>query len=147
MPALRLEILGCFEAYATEETIIVSTTFAPTVHQKNCNVCPGITDDECDCSSDTWWNGESCGLRSECPCVLGIMTYQVGTVYDLENCQQCTCTLGGLPDCVPKRCAACPPVNDQRLQYDGCNGMNIIHILIPYYVFLGRSFYYGRIEL
>lgn len=110
MPALRLEILGCFEAYATAETII-QTTVKPTIHLENCNVCPGITDNDCSCSMDTWWNGETCGLRSECPCVLGIMTYPVGTVYDLENCQQCTCTLGGLPDCVPKICAPCPPVS------------------------------------
>jgi len=110
MPALRLEILGCFEAYATEQTII-QTTIKPTIHLTNCNICPGISSNDCSCSSDTWWNGENCGLRSECPCVLGIMTYQVGTVYDLENCQQCTCTLGGLPDCEPKVCSPCPPVS------------------------------------
>ncbi|VVC41699.1 Hypothetical protein CINCED_3A025143 [Cinara cedri] len=108
MPALRLEILGCFEAYVTEK-MIVQTTEPPIIQNKNCNVCHGVTNNECNCTSDTWWNGETCGLRSECPCVLGIMTYPVGTVYDLENCQQCTCTLGGLPECVPKLCAPCPP--------------------------------------
>lgn len=106
-----MEVLGCFEAYVTEETII-QTTVKPYIYNKtNCNACPGIMENNCDCALDMWWNGESCGLRSECPCVLGIMTYQVGTVYDLENCQQCTCTLGGLPDCVPKLCAPCPPVS------------------------------------
>lgn len=114
-PALRLEVLGCFEAYATEETITLTTT-KPIIHLSNCNVCPGITSTDCTCSSDTWWNGESCGLRSECPCVLGFMTYQVGTVYDLENCQQCTCTLGGLPDCTPKICAPCPPVSCESVK-------------------------------
>lgn len=113
MPALRLEILGCFEEYVTESnTMVVPTTIKPVKYQ-DCNVCPGVANNDCKCSSDTWWNGESCGLRSECPCVLGIMTYQVGTVYDLENCQQCTCTLGGLPDCAPKHCAPCPPVSNK----------------------------------
>lgn len=109
-PALRLEILGCFEAYVTEETI-VQTTEQPIIHKENCNVCHGVTNNECNCKSDTWWNGESCGLRSECPCVLGVMTYPVGTVYYLENCQRCTCTLGGLPDCALKLCAPCLPVS------------------------------------
>jgi hypothetical protein len=146
MPALRLEILGCFEAYVTEE-MIVQTTITPPIRQKNCSVCPGITNIECDCSSDTWWNGESCGLRSECPCVLGIMTYQVGTVYDLENCQQCTCTLGGLPDCVPKNCATCPPVSNNVYSFFFFffNRNNIFY-LIPYKC-LGRSFYHSGIEL
>lgn len=111
MPALRLEVLGCFEAYSTEDTIIRTTLTPPVVHPSDCNVCHGVADNDCNCSLDTWWNGESCGLRSECPCVLGIMTYPVGTVYDLENCQQCTCTLGGLPDCAPKVCAPCPRVS------------------------------------
>uniref|UniRef100_A0A481MQJ2 Hemolectin n=1 Tax=Nipponaphis monzeni TaxID=196483 RepID=A0A481MQJ2_9HEMI len=120
MPALRLEILGCFEAYATEETII-QTTIKPVINLLNCNICPGIRDNDCSCSSDTWWNGESCGLRSECPCVLGFMTYQVGTVYDLENCQQCTCTLGGLPDCAPKMCAPCPPGEVYTTSVSNCD--------------------------
>lgn len=119
MPALRLEILGCFEAYATEETII-QTTIKPTIHLTNCNICPGLTVNDCNCPSEMWWNGENCGLRSECPCVLGIMTYQVGTVYDLENCQQCTCTLGGLPDCAPKVCGPCPPGEVSSTSMSSC---------------------------
>ncbi|XP_050428341.1 hemocytin-like [Adelges cooleyi] len=108
-PALRLEILGCFEAYSVTQTVLFEVTEKPVVSTSNCSICPGIVDYECKCSPEKWWNGESCGLRSECPCVIGVMTYQIGTVYDLENCQQCMCTIGGVPNCAPKVCSPCPP--------------------------------------
>ncbi|XP_050525527.1 hemocytin [Daktulosphaira vitifoliae] len=108
-PALRLEILGCFEKYMTAHIFLNELTEKPTIMKGNCNICPGIISYDCICSPEKWWNGESCSLRSECPCVIGVMTYQVGTVYDLENCQQCICTLGGIPSCSHKICPPCPP--------------------------------------
>lgn len=140
VPALRLEILGCFEAYVTEETVVRTTTPEPVTRRDDCNVCPGVTaTDGCDgCASAAWWDGESCGLRSECPCVLGVMTYPVGTVYDLENCRQCTCTLGGLPDCVPKTCGPCPPVSGARALDAGRNNNGRVS---------GRGVHYVGVQL
>lgn len=36
------------------------------------------------------------------------MSYPVGETYRTENCAECLCQIGGIPQCTPKTCAACP---------------------------------------
>ncbi|XP_075237780.1 hemolectin [Lycorma delicatula] len=124
---MRVEILGCFVPYPElPNNTITSTTVRQeetTVRQEEttirqeettvktaCIVCPGILPSEsCDCTAESnlWWDGEQCSLRARCPCIVGHLTYAVGTVYDTEDCYKCTCTLGGLPDCIKKTCPSC----------------------------------------
>ncbi|XP_070162344.1 hemocytin isoform X2 [Polyergus mexicanus] len=111
---LKIEILGCYLAYpALEISEIKSTTTSSSSFERECNVCDGIdwttSDDEerCKCEDLYWWNGESCVSKRECPCVVGHVSYAVGSVYETEDCQQCVCVLGGTSTCSPKKCEPC----------------------------------------
>ncbi|CAH1404838.1 unnamed protein product [Nezara viridula] len=103
--ALRAQMLGCYEPYP----ILTTTTLPPTTVREDCNVCPGVTLSSkiCPCQISLWWDGEQCGRRAQCPCVVGFMTYAVGTTYDNEQCEQCTCTLNGISQCKEKECPPC----------------------------------------
>lgn len=40
-----------------------------------------------------------------------LFRYAVGTTYDNEQCEQCTCTLNGISQCKDKECPPCREVN------------------------------------
>jgi von Willebrand factor len=103
---LRVEMHGCFEPYPTilEEL----TTIAPSP----CNYCPGVTTEPlemqaCRCVKNKWWDGENCVNRTECPCLVGHISYPVGTSYKEEDCSECLCKIGGVSHCSPKQCDSC----------------------------------------
>lgn len=111
--ALKIEILGCYLAYPSMKTSEITSTTTSSSFERECNICDGmdrtILNDEkrCKCEDPYWWDGESCVSKWECPCIIGHVSYAVGSVYETEDCQQCTCVLGGTPTCSPKKCEPC----------------------------------------
>jgi len=111
--ALKIEILGCYLAYPSMETSEITSTTTSSSFERECNICDGMDrtmlNDEkrCKCEDPYWWDGESCVSKWECPCIIGHVSYAVGSVYETEDCQQCTCVLGGTPTCSPKKCEPC----------------------------------------
>ncbi|RZC42307.1 hemocytin, partial [Asbolus verrucosus] len=104
---MRVEVHGCFEPYPTVEEFS-TTTAIPSL----CNICPDVTAEPlelqaCRCSKDKWWDGENCVARTECPCIVGHISYPVGAVYKKEDCSECLCKLGGGSYCTPKQCDTC----------------------------------------
>ncbi|XP_012135564.1 hemolectin [Megachile rotundata] len=122
---LKFEVLGCFLPYppitrTTETVERVPTTKIPS----ECNVCEGIfveNQSYCMCEESYWWNGNTCGTRQECPCVVGHISYNVGATYLSEDCQECTCTLGGTSFCQPKKCEACNEPGMRPVINELCN--------------------------
>lgn len=82
-----------------------------TVEPSSCNTCPDIVseplEDVCRCSTEKWWDGNSCVDRTECPCVIEHITYKIGTSYKKEDCSECLCKIGGTSYCTPKKCDSC----------------------------------------
>ncbi|BES96307.1 Hypothetical protein NTJ_09116 [Nesidiocoris tenuis] len=106
---LRAQILGCYEAYPELPPLTTTTTEQPTTAGP-CQLCPGATlsdESACPCSSTEWWTGDACSSRAKCPCFVGFISYAIGTVFDSEDCEQCTCALNGVAQCEPKKCPPC----------------------------------------
>lgn len=78
-----------------------------------CNLCKGVLPPKmsghgaCPCYPPNYWSGSDCIPHAECPCVEGHQTFPVGEQYRTENCDECICKLGGIPQCVPKTCQPC----------------------------------------
>ncbi|KZC09215.1 Hemocytin [Dufourea novaeangliae] len=120
---LKLEVLGCFSPYpsVTTTTEKVETTTTPI---EECNVCEGITHNNqtsCTCKEPYWWSGNTCVPKQECPCVVGHVSYNVGTIYIREDCQECMCTLGGASFCQPKKCDPCRESGMRPVINELCN--------------------------
>jgi hypothetical protein len=64
--------------------------------------------DTCLCYPPQYWNGIECIPQSDCPCFEGHMSYPVGEAYRTEDCAECMCQIGGIPQCTPKTCTPCP---------------------------------------
>ncbi|ENN82808.1 hypothetical protein YQE_00825, partial [Dendroctonus ponderosae] len=60
-----------------------------------------------DSNLDQWFDGLKCVNRTQCPCMVGHITYEVGSVFEKEDCSECICKLGGVSHCTPKHCAPC----------------------------------------
>ncbi|XP_078043521.1 hemolectin [Augochlora pura] len=124
---LKLEVLGCFQPYpsATRSTTGNPESTTPITMIGNCNVCEGIpykNETGCSCLEPSdWWNGNSCVTKQECPCVVGHISYNVGTKYIDENCQECMCVLGGIGFCQPKKCEACRDSEMRPVINELCN--------------------------
>lgn len=79
----------------------------------SCGVCTGVLAprpvdvDSCICYPPLYWGGSECVPKTQCPCVEGHMAYDIGEVYQTENCSDCVCKIGGVPDCKPKVCPPC----------------------------------------
>ncbi|XP_046603352.1 hemocytin isoform X1 [Neodiprion virginianus] len=126
---LKAEIRGCYLPYPVT-TISSSTVAVPhrgdiehPIFQSYCNVCDGISEplqENCNCDFG-WWDGESCVMKQECPCVVGHITYAVGAIYDTEDCQQCTCTPGGVSACHRKECEPCKTFGLQPVLTELCS--------------------------
>ncbi|KAG7205161.1 hypothetical protein KM043_018256 [Ampulex compressa] len=109
---LKVEVLGCFLPYPIATTTVSPVSQITTEKVINeCKVCDGIfvnyEANDCKCEKPYWWNGNTCVSQQECPCIVGHVSYVVGTIYENEDCQQCICTLGGTSACLPKQCNAC----------------------------------------
>ncbi|XP_031828807.2 hemolectin [Nomia melanderi] len=105
---LKLEPIGCFVPYS--KILVTTEKIETTTEIEKCNVCEGISynnQTSCTCNESYWWNGNSCVTNQECPCVVGHVPYNVGTTYINDNCEECTCTLGGDSFCQPKKCEPC----------------------------------------
>ncbi|XP_050302983.1 hemocytin [Anthonomus grandis grandis] len=106
---LRLEIHGCFKPYPT---LIIPVTTEESRMIIPCNNCPGVEVvnmelDTCRCLVDQWFDGTKCVNRTQCPCMVGHIAYEVGSVFEKEDCSECICKLGGVSHCNPKHCVAC----------------------------------------
>ncbi|XP_030749920.1 hemocytin [Sitophilus oryzae] len=104
---LRVELHGCFKPYPILE--IPSTT---TESSLPCNNCPGVKAstlemEACRCAVDLWFDGLKCVNRTQCPCMVGHISYEVGTAFEKEDCSECICKLGGVSYCTPKECGSC----------------------------------------
>lgn len=79
----------------------------------SCGVCKGVLTprpidaDACACYPPLYWSGSECVPRTQCPCVEGHMAYEIGENYQTENCSDCICKIGGIPECKQKICAPC----------------------------------------
>ncbi|XP_071447163.1 hemocytin-like [Hetaerina americana] len=106
--ALRAEILGCFHPYPPVTTVMPEVTTTPPAECKPCPNLPSEVLSEClPCSEGLLWDGTACVRRSECQCYIGHIPYAVGTIYKTEDCQQCTCMVGGNPSCHEEKCPKC----------------------------------------
>lgn len=109
---MKIEPLGCFFPYPEIEIPIETTTkYVP--RNIECNICPGVESNQnkiegvCKCKNEEFWNGVECVARSMCPCVVNHVTYGVGAQFESDDCSQCTCVLGGVPQCKPQDCKPC----------------------------------------
>ncbi|XP_043682227.1 hemocytin isoform X2 [Vespula pensylvanica] len=119
---LKVEVLGCFLPYPIVTTELPESTTEPNISV--CNICEGIlteNDIKCKCDRSFWWNGETCVSKQNCPCVVGHISYDVGSIYESEDCQQCSCTLGGISSCIPKKCEPCPESGMQVVVTELCS--------------------------
>ncbi|CAG9772868.1 unnamed protein product [Ceutorhynchus assimilis] len=104
---LRVEIHGCFKPYP----VLEPSETTPEVNYP-CNTCPGVEVgslemEACRCLADLWFDGIKCVNRTQCSCMVGHIAYEVGSVYEQEDCSECICKLGGVSHCTPKHCGPC----------------------------------------
>lgn len=129
---IKLEPIGCYEPYRKiiltisvslnfsnlVKALVAETTIKPKdeieiVTPSTCGVCQGVLmprpvdADSCVCYPPLVWSGSECVPKSQCPCVEGHMAYEIGETYQTENCSDCVCKIGGIPDCKPKICPPC----------------------------------------
>ncbi|EFN85665.1 Hemocytin [Harpegnathos saltator] len=109
--ALKAEPLGCYSAYPPTSSETSESTSPSSLERWRCNVCDGIermpNDEGCRCKDPYWWDSESCVPKRECPCIVGHVSYAVGSIYRTEDCQECVCTMGGTAACMPRKCEPC----------------------------------------
>ncbi|XP_045445614.1 hemocytin-like [Melitaea cinxia] len=74
---------------------------------ESCPMCPGVPHAECFCATGLHYDGENCVPRDQCPCVVGFITYPVGSTYRGDDCDECVCKLGGVADCKPAKKCEC----------------------------------------
>lgn len=97
----------------------LTTTASPKdeveiVTPSTCLVCRGVLPprvldpNSCTCSPPLFWSGSECVPQTQCPCVEGHMSYEIGETYQTEDCADCICKIGGVPECKPKVCPSCP---------------------------------------
>ncbi|XP_063975011.1 hemocytin [Diachasmimorpha longicaudata] len=101
---MKAEVHGCFVPYPRP------TTSLPKIVEHPCKVCRGVNtspDDECKCKDPFFWDGVSCIYKEYCPCIAKGISYKVGSIYETGDCDKCTCTLGGIPECGKKICEPC----------------------------------------
>lgn len=119
---LKVEPLGCFLAYTS--TLPEKPESTTPFFELKCNVCDGIdqmlNSETCTCEDPYWWNGESCVPKQECPCIIGHLSYAVGSIYETEDCQECVCAMGGTSSCVQKKCKPCKP-GERSIMVEQCN--------------------------
>ncbi|XP_053978189.1 hemocytin [Hylaeus volcanicus] len=124
---LKIEVLGCFLPYPSITTTTEKVATTPKIMQpyvEECNICKGVTNEDqnsCKCNGSYWWNGNTCVIKQECPCVVGHITYNVGTTYITEDCQECVCTLDGISFCQPKKCDSCQEPGMRAVVNELCN--------------------------
>lgn len=103
-----------FEA-AIIKQVNITTTPEPYV-EAECGLCPGVLPPPmpvkgiCKCTLPQFWNGRECIKRSECPCMVGLQPYSIGSQFELEDCSECMCVIGGVSQCRPQQCPPCQPV-------------------------------------
>ncbi|CRK93314.1 CLUMA_CG006855, isoform A [Clunio marinus] len=110
---LKIEPIGCFVPYPVIAQAATTKPEVEIVTPSTCGVCKGILaprpvrPSACTCYPPLYWSGSECVPQSQCPCVEGHMIYEIGETYQTEDCADCICKIGGVPDCKPKVCAPC----------------------------------------
>ncbi|VVD02632.1 unnamed protein product [Leptidea sinapis] len=101
---IRVEPVGCFEPYPVTKAPKSDRALAP------CELCPGVpTTSSCKCGPTLYYDGENCVTRDQCPCMVGFISYTVGSMFRGDNCDECICKLGGITDCRPVTQCVCKP--------------------------------------
>lgn len=109
---LKAEPIGCFLPYPVPHhtvDVVVQNDTQPV----ECGVCVNVAnaaspiEGTCRCYAPLYWNGAECVAKSACPCTDGLFTYGVGAVYERDDCFTCTCGLGGIAQCSPRKCPPC----------------------------------------
>eukprot|EP00095_Tigriopus_kingsejongensis_P005171 maker-scaffold237_size242172-snap-gene-1.26 protein:Tk05171 transcript:maker-scaffold237_size242172-snap-gene-1.26-mRNA-1 annotation:"Hemocytin" len=104
---MRVEVLGCYEPYPTPETSTMP--YVPPV-ALSCVPCPNVPFESmpgCSCPDGLLWDGQACVLKDQCPCFQGYQRYEVGSIFESEDCEECQCHRGGATQCHPKTCSSC----------------------------------------
>ncbi|XP_059615285.1 hemocytin [Phlebotomus argentipes] len=109
---MKIEPLGCFQPYphVEQEKKIEEVKSVPKI---KCGICAGVLPPltgvvgVCNCYPPQVWNGQECVQPSQCPCMVGHIPYEVGAHFELEDCSECVCVLGGNSQCQQKVCPAC----------------------------------------
>lgn len=76
-----------------------------------CGICanvlnqPSPIEGTCRCYPPLYWNGDECTPKSQCPCMVGHIAYDVGAQYELDDCSTCLCVIGGIEQCKPQKCS------------------------------------------
>lgn len=102
-----------FTAKLTEEPTEKPKDEIEIITPSSCGVCRGVLPprpvdaDSCVCYPPLYWSGSECVPLTQCPCVEGHMAYEIGETYKTENCSDCVCKIGGVPDCKSKICPPC----------------------------------------
>jgi von Willebrand factor len=93
----------------------------------SCVTCDGaivslfmIAQGVCPCSHPMYWSGSDCVAKTECPCIIDHVPYQVGETFSTDKCEECICQIGGLSQCQPKNCPPCPK-GQRRKEPGTCN--------------------------
>nr|XP_026489918.1 hemocytin-like [Vanessa tameamea] len=100
---IKVEPIGCFEPYPPAEE--AHEERVPTA----CALCAGVPAAACACAAPLHYDGENCVPRDQCPCLVGFITYPVGSTYRGDDCDECVCKLGGIADCKPAKQCICEP--------------------------------------
>ncbi|XP_011303247.1 hemocytin [Fopius arisanus] len=115
---MKVEVHGCYVPYP------IPTTSLPKIVENPCNVCRGVLEDsrDCKCEKPFFWDGVSCVEKKYCPCMIKGIPYRVGSIYETDECDKCTCTLGGIPECRKKSCESCedPTMKTYVTELCGC---------------------------
>uniref|UniRef100_A0A1I8Q8K8 Hemocytin n=1 Tax=Stomoxys calcitrans TaxID=35570 RepID=A0A1I8Q8K8_STOCA len=119
---MRVEPVGCFKKYPiVKQNIAVQEV----IKTSKCFVCEGIldsslTDGNCKCKDNLFWDGNKCVQSNLCPCVENYITYPIGSTFENELCEECTCVLGGHSSCKPKKCPPCKEPDQRPIVGTGC---------------------------
>ncbi|XP_022121224.2 hemocytin [Pieris rapae] len=107
---MRVEPIGCFEPYPLPEEARDERVPLP---KPPCEMCPDVPvsslSHKCACTPPYYFDGENCVPRDECPCMVGFMSYPVGSAFRGDKCDDCMCKLGGVTDCRPAADCICAP--------------------------------------
>ncbi|XP_059485087.1 hemocytin isoform X2 [Neocloeon triangulifer] len=108
--SMRIEIYGCFIPYEYS-TSTAPTTTTESIKREECRLCPNLPNEKTEnclpCLNGLLWNGLDCVPQADCSCYVGQLEYPVGTPFELQDCRQCQCTLGGVEQCQIKVCPVC----------------------------------------
>lgn len=116
---LRVEPIGCFVPYPMPKPevrrLASPVKQLPPVATPACGACPGLPNESaqidgiCLCAAPSLWLHGECVQKTECPCIVDTISYEVGAIFEKDDCSSCVCMIGGSPQCKPQQCPSCGP--------------------------------------